>query len=686
LWLDLLKGTWTRSDVVRFLSIFPFSPRWLEEMSMGKPADWDLWTREAMVVSGEDQLFYRLSVLSKQYDKRGRAESQHIRKFVGFLQEWMLRWKIYEASNKPTWSRVGENMADAFLLPSVVETDAEAVEKICTSLADLDDFDTSPSLTTVTKVTRQRLQAASLQSNRQVFERDGLYVGSLVSARGIGFDMVCIPGLAERIFPAPPKPDPILLDSERTEINVATKGKLSLRSERLAEERSLFDLALRQGKFASLLSYARQSTGDQRERRPSAFFVRTVEKCRTRVASRALLKWTAVEQEPFIDVRDWVARDLGRRLVQKDLGVEEQLPSITPFAGPVRSWVNDRLGEKQWTSYDGVVHFDRGRALTSKAFSATEISTYATCPYRYYLRYVLNIRPVEKPDETKELRPIDRGDLIHEILFRLYSELREKRMLPLSLEGKAEAEARLKRIADVVFESAETRLPLGLQVLWSTEKNLILSDLHAFLSIDFEESANFVPLAFEVRFGRSVRNEYEDLTFSSDQPVSYALGDREESILLQGKIDRLDISPDRKRARIIDYKTGELKEARDEALNGGKSVQLPIYLSALGNLLPDVALEASEAVLWSTSYGGGFRRVSFSGQTFRAREIEFRKVLSTFKKGSGAGYFPPNPGDHLEHCEHCDFRGVCGWVIKSIAERKRNDPALSFIFDLESIP
>src|SRR6185436_229356 len=45
-----------------------------------------------------------------------------------------------------------------------------------------------------------------------------VFVGTLEQARGRVFDIVFIPGLAERIFPQKPREDPILLDALREEL------------------------------------------------------------------------------------------------------------------------------------------------------------------------------------------------------------------------------------------------------------------------------------------------------------------------------------------------------------------------------------------------------------------------------------------------------------------------------------
>jgi hypothetical protein len=66
-------------------------------------------------------------------------------------------------------------------------------------------------------------------------------------------------------------------------------------------------------------------------------------------------------------------------------------------------------------------------------------------------------------------------------------------------------------------------------------------------------------------------------------------------IVIQGRIDRLDLSEDRRRARVIDYKTGRLdKEMAGIVVNGGKELQRCLYALAVQILLGyAVNIEAS---------------------------------------------------------------------------------------------
>ena len=67
-----------------------------------------------------------------------------------------------------------------------------------------------------------------------------VFVGTLEQARGHAFDVVFVPGLAERIFPQKPREDPILLDALRRELG----AQLRVQSDRAQHERLLLRIAV----------------------------------------------------------------------------------------------------------------------------------------------------------------------------------------------------------------------------------------------------------------------------------------------------------------------------------------------------------------------------------------------------------------------------------------------------------
>ena len=81
-----------------------------------------------------------------------------------------------------------------------------------------------------------------------------VFVGSVDSARGLSFQVVSIPGLAERIFPRKIVEDPILPDEQRRDSTIAG---LTTRRDRLELERLALRIALGSARERAYLSYPR---------------------------------------------------------------------------------------------------------------------------------------------------------------------------------------------------------------------------------------------------------------------------------------------------------------------------------------------------------------------------------------------------------------------------------------------
>ncbi len=82
--------------------------------------------------------------------------------------------------------------------------------------------------------------------------------------------------------------------------------------------------------------------------------------------------------------------------------------------------------------FDGVLNDERiveelGRTLgPAKVFSPTQIESYASCPFRFFLNSVLRIEP--RPELELEITGKDQGTFVHEVAFRLYGQLRSSGM------------------------------------------------------------------------------------------------------------------------------------------------------------------------------------------------------------------------------------------------------------------
>src|SRR6185436_18111331 len=92
-------------------------------------------------------------------------------------------------------------------------------------------------------------------------------VASIEEARGLAFEVVFVPGLAERLFPQKVTEDPILPDRERIKL----EGRLRTNADRSASERLFLRIAVGAAQKRLVLCYPRIDIEQSRPRTPSFY-------------------------------------------------------------------------------------------------------------------------------------------------------------------------------------------------------------------------------------------------------------------------------------------------------------------------------------------------------------------------------------------------------------------------------
>jgi hypothetical protein len=210
--------------------------------------------------------------------------------------------------------------------------------------------------------------------------------------------------------------------------------------------------------------------------------------------------------------------------------------------------------------------FARGDAV-----SASRLEMYATCPYRYFLRYGLGIEQVEEPEAIERMDHLQRGSLIHEILQRFMQAI--GRSDPPARVRRAEHLPRLLTIARECGEERVRRGVAGKPLIWERDRREIEEDLVRWYDREADAIAAdpaLLPGAHEARFGTMpYGGESEDPLLSSDEPLAITVAGRAMRVL--GRIDRIDWDDARTRYRVIDYKTGKFSHASGSVLARGDS-------------------------------------------------------------------------------------------------------------------
>lgn len=213
------------------------------------------------------------------------------------------------------------------------------------------------------------------------------------------------------------------------------------------------------------------------------------------------------------------------------------------------------------------------------AWSISKLEDYAFCPMQYFLKRMLRLEEI--PEFEEEVSPLERGNTVHNILYKFYSALREK--------GQLAFPAAHLNLLENITENELNRLPFN-GFFWKLEKMRFFGRpgnpglLKTFLNIEKAEidKSGFIPAHFEYCFGPAYNKETDP--HSSENLLT--IRDKDGRILrINGKIDRIDIHPEKQQAAVFDYKTGNIDGKNAQAVADGLSFQLPVYIMALEQLL-----------------------------------------------------------------------------------------------------
>jgi ATP-dependent helicase/nuclease subunit B len=103
-----------------------------------------------------------------------------------------------------------------------------------------------------------------------------VFIAPIEAARGLSFDAVLVPGLAEKMFPRKIVEEPVLLDAMRER----TGGGLPTNANRLEEERFALALAAGEAQRRICFSYPRLDLDQVRPRAPSFYALEAVRAAR----------------------------------------------------------------------------------------------------------------------------------------------------------------------------------------------------------------------------------------------------------------------------------------------------------------------------------------------------------------------------------------------------------------------
>jgi len=226
-------------------------------------------------------------------------------------------------------------------------------------------------------------------------------------------------------------------------------------------------------------------------------------------------------------------------------------------------------------------------------WSASQLETYGRCPFTFFVRYVLDVRALDEPDE--EMDGATRGALLHRCLQELHDDLAATLGDDaLTAQGRRRAEHHIPRIVERALAEQEKLGRPGIPELRAYRAAELAETLRRYVAWEVAENEKAQRRATPRR--RPVRTE---LVFGMDgvPPVTLQRGGR--TLRLRGKIDRVDElldAPVRGRRYVVDHKSGAGSLSPLGLYDEGALLQLPLYLHALERM-PD-----GGAGVWGGAY------------------------------------------------------------------------------------
>ena len=528
---------------------------------------------------------------------------------------------------------------------------------------------------------QRRLSELTVPPRQKRFGR--VFIGPIEAARGMAFDVVFVPGLAEKIFPPKLTQDPLLRDRDRAAIS----PELEVEKDRVHAERLSLRLAVGAARTKLYLSFPRMDAQASRPRMPSFYALEVVRAAEGKLpgftelmraaetAANARVGWPAPRAardaideaehdlaliEGVLHLPDEAARGTARYLLTANAHLGRALRA------------RGRRSRKKWLPTDGLVTApDRAEPegpvkaalgkhlLAARSYSATALQHFAACPYRFLLQAIHRLAPREEPQGVDEIDPANRGSLMHDVQFELLEGLQRDGLLPLDDQRLQTAQARLAVILKTVAARYEDKLYPAIPRVWRDGIAALGADLRRWLEL-VKEEARFVPSSFELAFGlppEAMRRDKDSVR----EAVQLQSG-----LKLRGSIDLVERDA-AGTVRVTDYKSGKKRAKNGAVIDGGKMLQPVLYSLALEQLFPDSTVEGGR--LFHCTHGGGFESVPVPLDAASREAADL--VVKTVGDALNQGFFPAAPGER--ECDYCDYQTVCGPSAAALAKRKPAD-------------
>jgi ATP-dependent helicase/nuclease subunit B len=506
-----------------------------------------------------------------------------------------------------------------------------------------------------------------------------MHVSHYASGGYSGRSRIFVIGLDQTRFPGVQLQDPVILDEERERL---AQGMVS--SGELLRE-NLYSMARLLGSLRGelTLSYSCRDLREDRELFPSSLLLQVYRAITTDRSGNygALISFLGkpagfIPGETATPLNGWEWW-----LKQGGGGFDEDAVfSCYPRLSNGKDAEAERYGQSLG-HYDGWIPSAGGSLdpLSGETvLSCSRLELLASCPFAYFVRYVLKIEPVEdmEKDNTRWLDPLQRGQLLHDVFCRFMETLKEKGEKP----GFTKHYRLIEALAMEEIGKWRQEVPPASALAFDREVEEMNQTLTIFLQSEEERCKNVEPFLFELSFGMAREEGGVSL---SEEPVEIKVKGG-GSFKLRGRIDRLDKSGPHD-YEVWDYKTGGTWGYKEESyINRGRHLQHALY-GVAAEIVLKRKLDSTARVVRS---GYFFPSPRGEGQRIVKEQLEREElfeVLEALFELLREGVFPSSYDG--EPCHFCEFDRICGGKDAAVGrckEKLESDTKLKSFLKLKN--
>lgn len=468
------------------------------------------------------------------------------------------------------------------------------------------------------------IEGIHLSQTELGLEKKGLHITTLEDIYTLEFDNIAVMGLEHGNYPKKVKLDPILKVDERIAINNCVGGNINLVDNKNSQ---MLEKLLSVVKHNTFLSYISHQEGKLTV--PSIFFNSILAEQDKSIEVEEVYKLCGVKEGYISDLVD-----------QKDyLGIN----SVNNQ--------NENILDFKKSLYKGEeIDSDYGEFETvNKELSATSLTKFFECPYRFNLQYNHKIYfpDLGMSDLTQWLDSSLKGQFIHKIyedFINLFIAEGESNYLVFlqSFDNEDKFKNFFEKSSStfITEKSLDNDVP---EYIKRKELQEIKENFRGYIDNELNTVDDFYPIKAESKF-------------ISDWDIDG------EVIMMEGKIDRID-TDGKGSYRIWDFKTGNNPfdfekgylfsiEADDPKYGPKINLQHALYLKALKDIDEFKDLKSVEAGYYYTSDSCNWSKVSYEGPDPIEKQ---RVILRSYLNECSVGKYYKNP----KSCKYCNYKSIC---------------------------